>query len=115
MLMKFYGLKIPLAQLREYAKTTTEGTSIYGIKSEATKEFNILTGGVVKYFDVIDTVSAEHNYALNVVGIPGTPSTLRIKNSKIVSAWIGSIKSGQELYDIIFSKVANEYSNLLNV
>lgn len=87
MLMKFYGSKIPLAQLREYAKTTTEGTRIYGVKSEATKEFNILTGEVVKYFDVIDTVSA----------------------------WIGSIKSGQELYDIIFSKVANEHSNLLNV
>lgn len=85
--MKFYGSKIPLAQLREYAKTTTEGTRIYGVKSEATKEFNILTGGVVKYFDVIDTVSA----------------------------WIGSIKSDQELYDIIFSKVANEHSNLLNV
>ena len=36
MILKYFGSYIPLATLRYHAKTTIEGTSIYGIKKAAT-------------------------------------------------------------------------------
>lgn len=70
-------------------------------------DFNKLIKNQLLYFDISDTSSPEYQYAFNVIGIPGTPATLRIKNGRVISAWIGSGKTGHGLYDEIFSKMAN--------
>lgn len=36
------------------------------------------------------------------------PITMRLKNGKLVSAWVGGEKTGQEFYDFLFSADANK-------
>lgn len=39
------------------------------------------------------------------------PTTMRLKNGKLVSAWVGGEKTGQEFYDFLFSADANKLAN----
>lgn len=39
------------------------------------------------------------------------PITMRLKNGKVVSAWIGGEKTGQEFYDFLFSAGANKLAD----
>ena len=71
------------------------------------KDFNKIDKGKLLYFN-IDAEKGAHEYAFKVIGIPGTPTTMRFINGKIVSAWIGGEKTGQELYDFLYSSEANK-------
>lgn len=83
--------------------------------SPTLKEFNSMTNNKLLYYNIHSTTSPEHDFAFNTIGIPGTPTTLRIKNGKIISAWVGGEKSPQELYTFLFSDQANLYANQLNI
>ena len=39
------------------------------------------------------------------------PITMRLKNGKLVSAWVGGEKKGQEFYDFLFSADANKLAD----
>lgn len=39
------------------------------------------------------------------------PITMRLKNGKLVSAWVGGEKTGQEFYDFLFSADANKLAD----
>ncbi|MDF4189134.1 hypothetical protein PV941_08755 [Ligilactobacillus salivarius] len=39
------------------------------------------------------------------------PTTMRLKNGKVISVWIGGEKTGQEFYDFLFSADANKLAN----
>lgn len=71
------------------------------------KDFNKIDKGKLLYFN-IDAEKGAHEYAFKVIGIPGTPTTMRFINGKIVSAWIGGEKTGQELYNFLYSPKANK-------
>lgn len=40
---------------------------------------------------------------------------MRLKNGKLVSAWVGGEKTGQEFYDFLFSEKANSLSNSYDI
>lgn len=71
------------------------------------KDFNEIAKGKLLYFN-IDAEEGAHDYAFKVVGIPGTPTTMRFMNGKLISAWIGGEKTGQELHDFLYSDTANK-------
>lgn len=83
--------------------------------SPTLRDFNKLTNNKLLYYNIHTVDSPEHDFAFNTIGIPGTPTTLRIKNGKIVSAWIGGEKSPQELYKFLYSDQANLYSDQLTI
>lgn len=83
--------------------------------SPTLKDFNELTNNKLLYYDIHTVDSPEHDFAFNIIGIPGTPTTLRIKNGKVISAWIGGEKSSQELYNFLFSDQANFYADQSNI
>ena len=78
------------------------------------KDFNKIDKGKLLYFN-IDAEKDAHEYAFKVIGIPGTPTTMRFINGKIVSAWIGGEKTGQELYDFLYSPEANKLVKSLTI
>ena len=78
------------------------------------KDFNKIDKGKLLYFN-IDAEKGAHEYAFKVIGIPGTPTTMRFINGKIVSAWIGGEKTGQELYDFLYSSEANKLVKSLTI
>ena len=39
------------------------------------------------------------------------PTTMRLKNGKVISVWIGGEKTGQEFYDLLFSADANKLAD----
>lgn len=39
------------------------------------------------------------------------PTTMRLKNGKLVIAWVGGEKTGQEFYDFLFSEDANKLAD----
>ncbi|MDM8223702.1 hypothetical protein QUW22_05825 [Ligilactobacillus salivarius] len=39
------------------------------------------------------------------------PTTMRLKNGMLVSAWVGGEKTGQEFYDFLFSADANKLAD----
>ncbi|MGN1272547.1 MAG: thioredoxin domain-containing protein [Lactobacillus sp.] len=71
------------------------------------KDFNKIVKNQLLYFN-IDAEEGAHEYAFKEIGIPGTPTTMRFINGKIISAWIGGEKTGQELYDFLYSDAANK-------
>lgn len=71
------------------------------------KDFNEIVKGKLLYFN-IDAEEGAHDYAFKVIGIPGTPTTMRFINGKIISAWVGGEKKGQELYNFLYSDAANK-------
>jgi len=78
------------------------------------KDFNKIDKGKLLYFN-IDAEKDAHEYAFKVIGIPGTPTTMRFINGKIVSAWIGGEKTGQELYNFLYSPEANKLVKSLTI
>lgn len=78
--------------------------------SPTIKEFNKLVDNKLLYFN-IDTNEEAHDYAFKEIGIPGTPTTMRVLNNQIVSAWVGGEKTAQGLYDFLYSKDANEIAD----
>lgn len=78
------------------------------------KDFNKIDKGKLLYFN-IDAEKDAHEYAFKVIGIPGTPTTMRFINGKIVSAWIGGEKTGQELYDFLYSPESNKLVESLTI
>ena len=78
------------------------------------KDFNKIDKGKLLYFN-IDAEKGAHEYAFKVIGIPGTPTTMRFINGKIVSAWIGGEKTGQELYDFLYSPESNKLVESLTI
>lgn len=83
--------------------------------SPTLKEFNKLADDKLLYYDIHTATSPEHDYAFKTLGIPGTPTTLRIKNGKVISAWVGGEKTPQELYAFLFSDQANLYAKQLDI
>ncbi len=71
------------------------------------KDFNEIVKGKLLYFN-IDAEEGAHEYAFKEIGIPGTPTTMRFINGKIISAWVGGEKTGQELYNFLYSDAANK-------
>ena len=74
------------------------------------KDFNKIVKNQLLYFN-IDAEEGAHEYAFKEIGIPGTPTTMRFINGKIISAWIGGEKTGQELYDFLYSDAANKLAD----
>lgn len=72
--------------------------------SPALKEFNTLMDNRLEYYntDSQDFDEEAVNFLFGTVGIPGTPTIIRLQNGQMVSAWIGGGISGQELYDYLF-------------
>lgn len=72
--------------------------------SPALKEFNTLMDNRLEYCntDSQDFDEEAANFLFGTVGIPGTPTIIRLQNGQMVSAWIGGGISGQELYDYLF-------------
>lgn len=72
--------------------------------SPALKEFNTLMNGRLEYYntDSQDFDEEAADFLFGTVGIPGTPTIIRLQNGQMVSAWIGGGISGQELYDYLF-------------
>lgn len=73
--------------------------------SSELKDFNILLNNRLEYYntDSQDFDEAAANFLFRTVGIPGTPTIIRLQNGQIVSAWIGGGISGQEFYDYLFN------------
>lgn len=71
------------------------------------KDFNEIVKGKLLYFN-IDAEEGAHEYAFKEICIPGTPTTMRFINGKIISAWVGGEKTGQELYNFLYSDAANK-------
>ena len=73
--------------------------------SSELKDFNILLNNRLEYYDTDsqDFDEAAANFLFKTVGIPGTPTIIRLQNGQIVSAWIGGGISGKELYDYLFN------------
>lgn len=68
------------------------------------KEFNTLMDNRLEYYntDSQDFDEEAADFLFGTVGIPGTPTIIRLQNGQMVSAWIGGGISGQELYDYLF-------------
>lgn len=78
------------------------------------KDFNKIIKNNLLYFN-IDAEKGAYEYVFEEIGIPGTPTTMRFINNRIVSAWIGGEKTGQELYDFLYSPQANELAESLKI
>lgn len=73
--------------------------------SQELKDFNTLMNNRLEYYntDSQDFDEAAANFLFKTVGIPGTPTIIRLQNGQIVGAWVGGGISGQELYDYLFN------------
>lgn len=73
--------------------------------SQELKDFNTLMNNRLEYYntDSQDFDEAAANFLFRTVGIPGTPTIIRLQNGKIISVWVGGGISGQELYDYLFT------------
>lgn len=69
------------------------------------RDFNNMTGNQVHYYNTdADQMDREARKALfDKLGIPGTPSVLRLQNGDIVSGYLGSAPDAQALYKAVFS------------
>lgn len=74
------------------------------------RDFNQLINNQLYYYD-IDAEPNAHDFAFKEIRIPGTPTTMRLKNGKLVSAWVGGEKTGQEFYDFLFFADANKLAD----
>lgn len=73
--------------------------------SSELKDLNTLMNNRLEYYntDSQDFDEAAANFLFRTVGIPGTPTIIRLQNGQIVSAWVGGGIFGQELYDYLFT------------
>lgn len=63
--------------------------------------FNQLINNQLYYYD-IDAEPNAHDFAFKEIGISGTPTTMRLKNGKVVSAWIGGEKQDKNFMTFYF-------------
>lgn len=78
------------------------------------KNFNELIDGNLLYFN-IDAEDGAHDYAFKEIGIPGTPTTMRVKNSTIVAGWIGGDITAEDLYNFLYSDESNKLAESVNI
>lgn len=66
------------------------------------KEFNHLIAGKLEYYDTDSADDEAKEFLFKIVGIPGTPTILYLKNGQPVSGWVGGGVKTQQLYDYLY-------------
>lgn len=73
--------------------------------SPVLKDFNTLINGQLLYYntdsDYLDRDSRK--ILFDKLGIPGTPSVIRLKNGQLVSGYLGSAPDAQAIYQAVFA------------
>ena len=74
--------------------------------SPVLKEFNTLINGQLLYYNTdSDLLDRESRKVLfDKLGIPGTPSVIRLKNGQLVSGYLGSAPDAQAIYQAVFKE-----------
>lgn len=73
--------------------------------SPVLKDFNTLIDGQLLYYNTdSDHLDRESRKVLfDKLGIPGTPSVIRLKNGQLVSGYLGSAPDAQAIYQAVFA------------
>ena len=73
--------------------------------SPVLKDFNTLIDGQLLYYNTdSDHLDRESRKVLfDRLGIPGTPSVIRLKNGQLVSGYLGSAPDAQAIYQAVFA------------
>lgn len=73
--------------------------------SPVLKDFNTLINGQLLYYNTdSDQLDRESRKVLfDKLGIPGTPSVIRLKNGQLVSGYLGSAPDAQAIYQAVFA------------
>lgn len=73
--------------------------------SPVLKDFNTLINGQLLYYNTdSDHLDRESRKVLfDKLGIPGTPSVIRLKNGQLVSGYLGSAPDAQAIYQAVFA------------
>ena len=73
--------------------------------SPVVKDFNTLINGQLLYYNTdSDQLDRESRKVLfDKLGIPGTPSVIRLKNGQLVSGYLGSAPDAQAIYQAVFA------------
>ncbi|CAD0145190.1 Putative bacteriocin [Streptococcus thermophilus] len=92
------------------------GTDCYYCRqfSSELKEFNTLLDEGLAYYNT-DSADFDDNaraFLYETVGIPGTPTILRLQNGQLLSGWVGGGVSAQQLYDYLFLGINPEESQI---
>ena len=74
--------------------------------SPVLKDFNTLIDGQLLYYNTdSDQLDRESRKILfDKLGIPGTPSVIRLKNGQLVSGYLGSTPDAQAIYQAVFKE-----------
>lgn len=74
--------------------------------SSVLKDFNTLIAGQLLYYNTdSDQLDRESRKILfDKLGIPGTPSVIRLKNGQLVSGYLGSAPDAQAIYQAVFKE-----------
>ena len=74
--------------------------------SPVLKDFNTLIDGQLLYYNTdSDQLDRETRKILfDKLGIPGTPSVIRLKNGQLVSGYLGSAPDAQAIYQAVFKE-----------
>ena len=78
--------------------------------SPVLKDFNTLIDGQLLYYNTdSDQLDRESRKILfDKLGIPGTPSVIRLKNGQLVSGYLGSAPDAQAIYQAVFKEETEE-------
>lgn len=73
--------------------------------SPVLKDFNALINGQLLYYNTdSDHLDRDSRKVLfDKLGIPGTPSVIRLKNGQLVSGYLGSAPDAQAIYQAVFA------------
>lgn len=73
--------------------------------SPVLKDFNTLINGQLLYYNTdSDQLDRESRKVLfDKLGIPGTPSVIRLKNGQLISGYLGSAPDAQAIYQAVFA------------
>ena len=74
--------------------------------SPVLKDFNTLIDGQLLYYNTdSDQLDRESRKILfDKLGIPGTPSVIRLKNGQLISGYLGSAPDAQSIYQAVFKE-----------
>ena len=74
--------------------------------SPVLKDFNTLIDGQLLYYNTdSDQLDRESRKILfDKLGIPGTPSVIRLKNGQLISGYLGSAPDSQAIYQAVFKE-----------
>lgn len=74
--------------------------------SPVLKDFNTLIDGQLLYYNTdSDQLDRESRKILfDKLGIPGTPSVIRLKNGQLISGYLGSAPDAQAIYQAVFKE-----------